>query len=98
LVLWDCKLLVEFPPGSTILILSAVLAHSNTKVAAHETRFSFTQYAAGGLFRWVDHAFQTLDSYRASLTKEECEALKARNQARWEFGLNLLPTIPVDSG
>ena len=64
LVLWDCKLLVEFPLGSTILILSAVLAHSNTKVAIHEKRFSFTQYAAGGLFRWVDHAFQTLASYR----------------------------------
>ena len=79
-VLWDCKLLIEFPPGSTILILSAVLAHSNTRVATHETRFSFTQYTAGGLFRWVDHAFQTLASYRASLTEEECEELKAHNR------------------
>jgi hypothetical protein len=94
LVLWDCKLAIEFPPGSTILILSAVLAHSNTKIAAHETRFSFTQYAAGGLFRWVDHGFQTVASYRASLPKEECAELDARNQRRWEFGLNLLPKLP----
>ena len=93
LVLWGCKLLIEFPPGSTVLILSAVLAHSNTRVDTHETRFSFTQYAAGGLFCWVDHAFQTLASYRASLTKEECEELEARNQTRWELGLNLLPKI-----
>jgi hypothetical protein len=95
LVLWDCKLAIEFPPGSTILILSAVLAHSNTKVASHETRFSFSQYSAGGLFRWVDHNFQSVVSYRASLTKEECEALDARNQARWKFGLNLLPKIAL---
>ena len=94
LVLWDCKLVIEFPPGSTILILSAVLTHSNAKVASHETRFSFSQYSAGGLFRWVDHGFQTVVSYRASLTKEECEALDACNQAHWEFGLNLLPKLP----
>ena len=60
LVLWDCKLAIEFLPGSTILILSAVLAHLNTKVASHKTRFSFSQYSAGGLFRWVDHNFQSI--------------------------------------
>jgi hypothetical protein len=91
MVLWDCKLLVEFPPGSTVL-LSAVLGRSNTRVATHKTRFSFTQYAAGG----SSDAFQTLASYRASLTKEECEELNTRNKTCWELGLNLLPTTPVN--
>jgi len=38
LVLWDCKLAIQFPPGSTALILSRVLSesHSNTRVTAHE--------------------------------------------------------------
>ncbi|KAF9540850.1 hypothetical protein CPC08DRAFT_738774 [Agrocybe pediades] len=58
LVLWDCGLVIEFPPGTTILIPSAVLAHSNTAVMEGETRYSFTQYAAGGLFRWVENGFK----------------------------------------
>ena len=94
LVLWDCKLAIEFPPGSTILILSAVLTHSNTKVASHETWFSFSQYCAGGLFRWVDHGFKSVRSYREKLTEAQLEALDACNAARWKLGLNLSLKIP----
>jgi len=94
LALWDCMLAIQFPPGSTVLILSGVLTHSNAKVAAHEARFSFTQYCAGGLFRWVDHGFQSAASHRASLSKEEFEAWDAENEKRWEFGLGLLPKLP----
>jgi hypothetical protein len=56
------QLVIEFPPGSTILIPSSILSHSNTAVDDQEHRYSFTQYAAGGLFRWVDNGFRTLDS------------------------------------
>ena len=58
LVLWDLGLAVEFPPGSTILIPSAILAHSNTAVSPTEHRSSVTQYNSAGLFRWVafDHS------------------------------------------
>lgn len=93
LVLWDLKLVVEFPPGSTILIPSAIVAHSNTAIAPHETRYSFTQYAAGGLFRWVDNNFQTQQKYRASLSIEERAADKMRRDGRLEFGLSLLSTL-----
>ncbi len=48
-VLWDLKLVIEFPPGSTILIPSAVLCHSNTAISRKETRYSFTQYTVGGV-------------------------------------------------
>ncbi len=50
LVLWDLKLIIDFPPGSTILIPSAILLHSNTAIAPGERRYSFTQYTSGGLF------------------------------------------------
>ncbi len=93
-VLWDCKLVIEFPPGSTILILSAVLAHSNVKVVAHETCSSFAQYCAGALFRWVDHNFQAVASYHASLSEEELEELDSSNEGRWKLGLGLLPKAP----
>ncbi|KAF7293279.1 hypothetical protein HMN09_01206800 [Mycena chlorophos] len=58
LVLWDLKLVVQFPAGSTILIPSATLAHSNIPVGKDEHRASFTQYTAGGLFRLIDNGFE----------------------------------------
>ena len=59
IVLWELKLIVRFPPGSTILIPSAVITHGNTPIQQGEERYSFTQYAPGALFRWVDNGFQT---------------------------------------
>lgn len=71
LILWDCKLILEFPPGCTILIPSVAIFHSNTSIAHGECRYSFTQYTAGGLFRWVEHDFQTEEEYLEGLTREE---------------------------
>ncbi|KAK7433620.1 hypothetical protein VKT23_020675 [Stygiomarasmius scandens] len=51
LILWDLGLVIEFPPGATILIPSAYLKHSNTTIGPGERRYSFTQYTAGGIFR-----------------------------------------------
>ena len=67
LVLWDCHLVIEFPAGSTILLPSSVIAHGNTPIQTGETRYSFAQYTAGGLFRWVEHDFQLEEDYLASL-------------------------------
>ncbi|THU75674.1 hypothetical protein K435DRAFT_880363, partial [Dendrothele bispora CBS 962.96] len=53
-VLWDLKLVLEFPPGWTILIPSAYLRHSNTAIGPNETRYSFTQYTVGAIFRYVE--------------------------------------------
>lgn len=59
LILRDLKLLIEFPPGSVVLIPSGTLKHGNVSIQPNETRRSFTQYAAGGLFRWVYFGFRT---------------------------------------
>ncbi|RPD55261.1 hypothetical protein L226DRAFT_470756, partial [Lentinus tigrinus ALCF2SS1-7] len=63
LALWDLKLLLQFPPGAVIFIPSAILRHSNVAVSAHETRLSFTQYTAGGLFRWRDCGFRSKKAF-----------------------------------
>jgi hypothetical protein len=81
----DLKLVIEFPPGSTILIPSSILSHSNVAVEAHERHYSFTQYAAGGLFRWVDNGFRTLDS----LSLEKQAEYKAANVTQWERSLSM---------
>ncbi|KAF9075291.1 hypothetical protein BDP27DRAFT_1157532, partial [Rhodocollybia butyracea] len=59
LVLWDFKLIIEFPPGTAIAIPSGVCRHGNTQIGKRETCYSFTQYSSGGNFHWVDHGFQT---------------------------------------
>ncbi len=93
LVLWDLKLVIDFLPGSTILIPSAILRHSNTTIAKGERRYSFTQYTAGGLFRWVDYGFQTSEEYWGSLHKEEhLQAQKERSE-RWMMGLHMFSTL-----
>ncbi|KAJ6570657.1 hypothetical protein B0H10DRAFT_1840045, partial [Mycena sp. CBHHK59/15] len=56
------KFVIEFPCGSSILIPSGCVNHGNTPLQPCETRTSMTQYAAGGLFRWVAYGFQSAKS------------------------------------
>ncbi|KAJ6549028.1 hypothetical protein DFH09DRAFT_926354, partial [Mycena vulgaris] len=92
LVLWDLKLVIEFPPGALILLPSATIAHSNVPVQDTEERVSFTQFSAGGIFRYVDNGCQT-ENQLAENNPEEYDRLMALKTARWEEGLNLLSTI-----
>ncbi|KAJ6449253.1 hypothetical protein C8R47DRAFT_999271, partial [Mycena vitilis] len=90
LVLWDLLLIIRFPPGSTILIPSAILRHSNVGIAATETRYSFTQYSAAGLFRWVDNGFKS-DVTVTEEIRHDLEAQAARShssQSRWRTGID----------
>jgi hypothetical protein len=93
LVLWDLKLVLEFPPGATILIPSAALRHSNTAIQQGETRYSFTQYTAGGLFQWVDQGYQTSYSYKAKLSKAQKSREAGRDEERWRMGVGLFSTL-----
>lgn len=93
LVLEDLRLLIEFPPGCLILIPSAVLIHANTTIRPGELRASFTQYAAGGLFRYVDNGFQTQDELRASISPGEFDARMKEKETRWKRGLSMYSTM-----
>ncbi|KAF8225500.1 hypothetical protein L208DRAFT_1306045, partial [Tricholoma matsutake] len=50
LILWEGGIVIEFPPGMSIIIPLAVINHSNLPIQPHKIQYSFTQYAAGGLF------------------------------------------------
>jgi hypothetical protein len=93
LVIEELKLLIEFPPGCLILLPSAVLTHANTTIQTGEVRASFTQYAAGGLFRYVDNGFQTQDELQASVSEEEFRAKMKRKETRWKQGLEMYSTV-----
>ena len=92
LVLPDLHLVIEFPPGSLILIPSATLIHSNLPVREGECRASFTQYCAGNLFRYIDNGFCTEKQFAKEdpLGYQQMCALKA---TRWQEGLDLLSNI-----
>ncbi|KAJ7685970.1 hypothetical protein B0H17DRAFT_1332964 [Mycena rosella] len=92
LVLWDLKLVIEFPAGALMLLPSATIAHSNIPVAPGQTRISFMQYTAGGLMRFVDNGFRT-DAEVEAEDPEEFARLAALKDTRWEMGLKLLSTV-----
>ncbi|KAJ7847562.1 hypothetical protein B0H13DRAFT_1907257 [Mycena leptocephala] len=75
-------LIVEFPPNATILIPSGFRA---------SPRYSITQFAAGGLFRWVAYGFQTVKSL---LSKPGGKQLRDQFDgvpgSRWEMGVGPL--------
>ncbi|KAK7039293.1 hypothetical protein VNI00_010198 [Paramarasmius palmivorus] len=84
MILWDLRVVIEFPPGATILLLSAVLRHSNVAIAHNERRFSFTQYTSGGLFRWVERGFRMEKDFWASLSTDEVKKEKEQDKVRWK--------------
>ena len=85
------KLLVEFPPGRMALLPSATLKHGNVPILPGECRESFTQYAAGRLFRWVKYGFRSWKSL--SSDSDALEREMADRQTRWEDCVSKFSTI-----
>ncbi|SJL18888.1 uncharacterized protein ARMOST_22490 [Armillaria ostoyae] len=93
LVLWDLKLVIDFPPGSTILIPSTILRHSNTAIGKYEHCYSFTQYTPGGLFHWVDYGVRTSEAYWSSLDSHSTVDAERLKENRWRLGLDMFSTL-----
>ncbi|KAJ6495750.1 hypothetical protein C8R47DRAFT_973550, partial [Mycena vitilis] len=92
LVFWDLKLVVEFPAGALILLPSATIAHSNVPVQADEERLSFTQFSAGGIFRYLDNGRRSVEDLSVE-DPAEYKRLMGLRASRWEDGLGLLSTM-----
>ncbi|KAF4581777.1 hypothetical protein EYR40_002795 [Pleurotus pulmonarius] len=92
IVLWDARVVIEFPSHSTILIPSATIAHSNLEIHDSECRASFTQYCAGGIFRWVDNGCRTQRDFRKADFEEYSRTME-RRQTGWIEGLRLYSTL-----
>lgn len=84
----DLKLIIRFPPGSTILISSASIRHANLPIQPGEKRYSVTQFCPGGLYRWVRHGFRPA----CQLSKARRRALDGDPAVRWREGWALLST------
>ncbi|KAJ3841771.1 hypothetical protein F5878DRAFT_531028 [Lentinula raphanica] len=90
LILWDLGLLLEFPPGSVILIPSALIEHSNISVLSGEIRSSITFYSAAGLFRWCHNGFMSDKDFASRASPKLLKEWKAYRHEMWREGLDLL--------
>lgn len=93
LILWDFGLAVRFPPGSTILIPSALLVHSNASIQPGETRAAIVQYAAGGLFRWSERGLMTEKKWAAQATKEDHRRQRDMQATHWAEAVGMFTTL-----
>ncbi|THV03575.1 hypothetical protein K435DRAFT_650968 [Dendrothele bispora CBS 962.96] len=89
LILWDLGLIIRFPPGSTILIPSALITHSNVPIQEGETRYSFVQYSAAGLFRWVYNGFKSDVDFEATATSAQSAKREEDRKSRWKKGVGM---------
>ncbi|KAJ7431293.1 hypothetical protein B0H11DRAFT_2262169 [Mycena galericulata] len=90
LILWDLRLVIRFPPGCSILIPSAILRHSNVSIQQGEKRFSFTQYTAAGIFRFVYNGFKTEKTIDESQLPKAERVRRAQDRAdHWAEGMKM---------
>ena len=57
--------------------------HSNTPIQEGETRSFIVQYAAGGLFRWVNRGFQSDNDWMAKASAEDRQRDQEEQELRW---------------
>ncbi|KAJ3898048.1 hypothetical protein F5879DRAFT_995218 [Lentinula edodes] len=81
LILWELKLVINFPHAATILIPLAVITHSNTPVADRDIRTSFTQYTAGPIFRWVENGCRTEAKFEEEDPESHCRMQEGKETA-----------------
>ena len=58
LYLPQVQLLIEFPPGTSILIPSTIV-YGILPVASSQTRYTFSQYIPVDIIRYIDNGFRT---------------------------------------
>ncbi|KAJ3771928.1 hypothetical protein FB446DRAFT_644394 [Lentinula raphanica] len=84
LILWDLKLIVEFPPGCTALIPSALLRHSNTTIGRTQSSRPLVYFVGDTLISCRTKTFLQLPPESSSPSGNE------HRDNLWKTGLDLL--------
>jgi hypothetical protein len=72
---------------------SAIIRHSNIPVQLHEKHFSFVQYTAGGLFRWIHNGYMTDEDFLKNSMMVEKASREKAVETRWEEGVQMFSSI-----
>ncbi|KAL1726383.1 hypothetical protein EV714DRAFT_219491 [Schizophyllum commune] len=94
LILRELKLVIRFPPGSSIIVPSALITHLNTDIGIDEQRYSVTQYTSGAIFRFVEHGCKLDEKYYGSLDAAGAREARKANASRWRKGVAMLSRLP----
>ena len=92
IILHEPKLIIEFRRGDVMFIPSAAVTHENVPIGAGESRYSFTMYTAGGLFRYAWCGMRTVKEIQVT-DKELYERYIAEGPSRWTHGWNKYSSI-----
>jgi hypothetical protein len=92
LILWELKLIIQFPHGYTVLIPSTTITHSNIPVADGDVRVSITQYCSGNIFHYVENGFHT-DNSLCKEDKLRYNKMHGLKDEIWKMSLGLLFTL-----
>ncbi|KAJ3980561.1 hypothetical protein F5890DRAFT_1419370 [Lentinula detonsa] len=93
LVIWDLKLVIEFPPGCIAFLPSAMFAHSNTSISKQDKRHSMTFFSASGLFRWRHNNYMSDKDFMAGASRAERQSWDEHRDNLWQTGLDLLSNM-----
>ena len=84
LILWDLRVYISFPPGSTIFIPLAIVVHSNLPIEEGEKHSLMTHYTAGSLFRWRYNNGCNDKQFEKTASKEEKLQEEWDNKSWWD--------------
>ncbi|KAJ7055653.1 hypothetical protein C8F01DRAFT_994166, partial [Mycena amicta] len=92
IILYELKLILEFPPWTWIIFPSAVITHGNLPVQAGDKRVSIVQYTPGNLCRFIDNGFRTEAKFKTANKKGYTQMIRDK-ASRWVNGLKLYSTM-----
>ena len=85
-------MIIQFSPGSTILISLTALMHGNCAISPGESRVFFTRYAAGGLFRWIRYRFRSWETLKAG-DQKLAEKEEGSQSTQWKTAIQLFSCV-----
>jgi hypothetical protein len=93
IILHEPKLIIEAPPGTSVAIPSGTIRHEVLPLhnPDAERRQSLTGYTSAAIFQFFDSGFKLEGP--APTKKAHVEKRKARGDANWQRGMNMLPTF-----
>lgn len=91
LILWDLRLVIEFPPGNLILLPSALITHGNITVWQGQSRSAFVLFSAAGLFRWVLNGRMSDLEFKKQASKSDFQAWQYYRQGMPDRNRDLFP-------
>ena len=93
LILWDLRVYIQFPPGSTIFIPLAIVVHSNLPIEEGEKFSSMTHYTAGSLFQWRYNNGHNDKQFEKMVSKEEKLQKEWDNKSQWDEASKYFPRV-----